>query len=96
MLWLILGLILGAGAMGLAWFARARQISIRWFEWVLAAAAVVLALLAIQNYLGSFGDMEPAAALVLLAMFGVPAIILAAVAVFLVWRRQHTPASAKA
>jgi hypothetical protein len=96
MLWLILGLIIGAGAVGLAWYARARQVKIRWYEWLLGVAAIMLALLAIQNYVGSLAELEPQAAPVLLAMFGVPAIILASIAVFLVWRRQRAAVPVKA
>jgi hypothetical protein len=96
MLWLILGLIIGAGAVGLTWYAQARQLQIRWYEWLLGAAGIILALLAIQNYLASFAELEPQAAPVLMAMFGVPAVILAGIAVFLVWRRQRAAVPAKA
>jgi hypothetical protein len=62
-------------------------LGVRWYEWLLAALAVALALLAIQNYTAFLSEMEPHAANVMLALLGIPALILAALAVFSVWWR---------
>ncbi len=87
MMWLILGLIIGAGGWWLVSWTRARKLGVRWYEWLLGALAVALALLAIQNYTAFLREMEPYAASVMLALLGVPGLILAALAVFLVWWR---------
>jgi hypothetical protein len=90
MLWLILGVVIGAGAFWLFSWTRARKINVTWYEWSLALLAVVFALLAIQNFEGSLAEFETRAAWILLAMFGVPALALAAISAYLV-RRRHQP-----
>ncbi len=93
MLWLIIGLIVGVGGYWLVTTLYARDIRVMWYEWLIALSAVVLALLAIQNFVGSLEELEPQAAWMTLVMFGVPALALAGIAAFLVWRR-HQPAKA--
>jgi len=98
MLWLIIGIILGVGGAWLVAWARKQNLRVTWYEWLLAVVAVLFALLAIQNFTASFAELEPQAAWILLALFGVPALIFAAIPTFLVWRRQkslQTPAPAK-
>jgi len=89
MLWLILGLIIGAGGFWLVSWVRAKGISVRWYEWLLAVLAVLLALLALQLFFASLAELEPRAAWLLLLFVGLPAIILGAIAWFLPWRRQR-------
>lgn len=99
MLWLILGLIIGVGGWWFVAWIKARQIRLTWYEWLLAALGVIFALLAIQNFTASFAELEPQAAWILLALFGVPAVIFGVAAWFLVWRRQkqvQAPAPVKA
>ncbi len=88
MWWLILGVIIGVGGMWLVSRTRKQNVRVTWYEWLLAVLAVLFALLAIQNFTASFTELEPQAAWILLAMFGVPAVIFAAIAWFLVWRRS--------
>jgi hypothetical protein len=90
MLWLILGLIIGAGGWWLVSWTRARRLQVTWLEWLLLIVAVVFALLAIQNFAASLSELEEQAPWVLLILFGAPAVILAALAWLLVWRRQRT------
>lgn len=89
MLWLIVGLIVGAGAAWLVSWARARKVGIVWYEWLIVALAVALLLLGIQNFEGSMAELEPRAAWVLLGGFGVAAAVLGAIA----WRliARHKP-----
>ena len=99
MWWLILGVLIGVGGWWLASWTRKKNLRVSWYEWVLAVLAVLFALLALQNYFASVAELEPQAGWILLALFGVPALIFAAIAAFLVWRRQKgakTPAQAKA
>ncbi|MEK7442539.1 MAG: dehalogenase [Chloroflexota bacterium] len=77
MLWLILGLVLGALFI---WMATRSNFKLTWYEWILVALATILALFAIQNYSASLTELEPRAANFLLMMFGLPAVVLAAIA----------------
>jgi hypothetical protein len=92
-LWLITGLVIGAGMFWLGAWTRAHKLSVAWYEWLITIVAIILALLAIQNFESSLAELEARAAWIMLAMFGVPAITLAAIAALLVWRRQR-PAKA--
>ncbi|MDE3088030.1 MAG: DUF1418 family protein, partial [Chloroflexota bacterium] len=87
MMWFVLGLVVGAGGWWLGSWTSARKLGVRWYEWLLAALAVAFALLAIQNYTAFLKEMEPNAANVMLVLLGIPALVLAALAVFSVWWR---------
>lgn len=89
-MWLILGLVIGVAGWWIFDWAKAHQIKVMWYEWLLEAIALLFALFAIQNFFASFEELEPNAAWVLLALFGVPALILAGVAGFLIWRRHKS------
>ncbi|MBI5051751.1 MAG: dehalogenase [Chloroflexi bacterium] len=84
MLWLILGLVLGALFF---WMATRSNLKLTWYEWILVALATILALFAIQNYTASVTELEPRAANFLLMMFGLPAVVLAAIAAGLAFFR---------
>ncbi len=86
MLWLILGILIGVG--GLYLFNR-KDIKLAWYDWVLLALAVVFLLLAVSNYTDSLAELEPRAAWFLLASFGLPGIILAAIVGVRVWRSKQ-------
>jgi hypothetical protein len=92
-----LGLLIGAGGWWFVSWTRSRNVRVTWYEWLLTAVAVAFALLAIQNFTASLAELEPQAAWILLALFGVPALILAGIPAYLIWRRQKgatTPAKA--
>lgn len=85
MLWLILGLIAGLVLAYVISGSRAGKIQVLWYQWVLAAAAVALMLLTIQNYLALLDELEPAAAALTWVVFGLPAVILAALIWVIPW-----------
>lgn len=89
--WIIAGFLLGAGAL---YLRNNPKIKLAWFDWVLLILAVVFFMLAIENYNGSMGELEPRAAGVLLAAFGVPGLILAAVVAIRAWRSTQKAAPA--
>ncbi len=95
MWWLILGVIIGVGGWWLVAWTGKKNLRVTWYEWLLAVIAVLFALLAIQNFTASFAELEPQAAWILLALFGVPAVILAALAAFLVWRQTKSVKAAE-
>ncbi len=86
MLWLILGLLLGAG---IYWLATQATFKLTWYEWVLAVLAVILILFTIQNYSASMTELEPRAAGTMLWLFGLPGVILGVIAGVLVWWRSR-------
>ena len=88
-MWLIIGLIAGAAVLGLVLWMRGRDISVKWYEWLIGAIGLLLLLFTIQNYAGSLAELESTAANMFLLVSGLPAIILLAVAWQLVARRQR-------
>jgi len=88
LLWLILGLVLGAG---LLWLATRASLRFTWYEWLLAALALVLLLFTVQNYFASLTELEPRAAGFMLLLFGLPGLILVVVDSVLVWLRLRKP-----
>lgn len=85
MMWLIVGLLIGAVAV---YLTQSRQVKLGPLEWVLLAVGVVFILLALANFTGSLEEREPLAATVLLASFGIPGLILLAVTGVRVWRKR--------
>ncbi len=90
MLWLILGLLLGAGFF---WLATSGKVKFRWYEWILVVLGVILILFAIQNYSASQFELEPRAAGIMLWLFGLPGLVLAALAGVLAWMRGRKQAA---
>ncbi len=92
MWWLILGLLIGVGGYWLVGWTRAKGVKIAWYEWLIAVIGLLFALAAIQNFFASNAELEPGAAWILLALFGIPALVLGAIDWFLVKRHQAKPA----
>ncbi|MBC8331324.1 MAG: dehalogenase [Anaerolineae bacterium] len=83
-MWLILGLVLGAGVY---WLVTTEKVKLTWYEWVLVVVGVILLLYGIENYSASQLELEPRAGGFLLLIFGLPGLILAAVAGVLAFLR---------
>ena len=92
-MWFIIGFILGAGLLALVLLLRARNIAVKWYEWLTGAIGLMLLLFTIQNFSGSFTEYEEFAAWTFLWLFGLPSLILIGVSLFLPWRR-HSKAGA--
>jgi hypothetical protein len=88
-MWLIIGLIAGAAALGLVLWMRGKDVAVKWYEWLIGALGLVLLLFTIQNFVGSIAEIESTAANMFLLVTGLPAIILMAVSWQLVARRQR-------
>ncbi len=95
MLYFIMGLIVGVVVLGSVWLSQTRGVRLTWYEWLIALAAIILAVLAVQNFDGSLQEFEPGAASLLLGLFGVPALVLALIDWFLVLRHKKDTAAAK-
>ncbi len=92
-LFLIAGLIIGAGLIGLELWTRNQNIVVTWYDRLIGAIGLLLILFTIQNYFGSLAELEPTAANLFLLISGLPGVILAAVAAALIWRRRGAAAS---
>ncbi|MCL2475284.1 MAG: dehalogenase [Chloroflexi bacterium] len=86
-MWLIIGLVLGSAFGALFWFLNKKNFSLKWYEWLIGIVGIVLLLLTIQNFIGSFAEWEPKAAWAFLLVVGLPALILIAVAGVLAFMR---------
>ncbi len=85
MWWLVLGIVIGALGFWLVSWAKAHKVAVQWYEWLLGVIAIGLGALALQNYYAFLREMEPQAAMVMLALLGIPALALAIIAVGLAW-----------
>lgn len=83
----IFGMVIGAALMWLVFWLMQKEISIRWYEWILGALGLMLAVWAIHDFFASMAEYNEAAGRTLLWILGVPALILLALAVFLPWWR---------
>ena len=87
-LFLLTGLIVGAGLLWLVPWLRNRDIAVKWYEWLIGAVGLALLLFAIQNFFTSLAEAESTSASMYLLVMGLPALILLAVIWVLVTRRQ--------
>ena len=87
-MWFIIGIVLGAILLGLLIWLRSKDIKVTWYEWLIGIVGLLLLLFTIQNFFGSFAELEPTAAWMFWLVTGLPAIILLGVAWQLAWRRN--------
>ena len=83
----IFGMVVGAALMGLVFWLDLKEISVRWYEWLLGALGFMMAVWAIHDFFASRAEHNEAAGTTLLWILGVPALILLALGVFLPWWR---------
>jgi hypothetical protein len=88
MLRFILEILLGAGILALVLWIRARRLKVAWYEWLMGSFALLLILLIIQNFIGSWAESEVTAAWMGLLFLGIPAVILGVLAIRLPWQRH--------
>jgi len=87
-MWLIIGLVAGAAILGLVQWMRSKNVSLTWYEWLIGIVGLALLLFTIQNFFGSFAELEPTAAWMFLLVTGLPSLIFLAVSWQLIARRQ--------
>jgi len=92
-MWFLIGLVIGAGLLALALWLRSRSIAVKWYEWLIGVISLGLLLFTIHDFFASFAEHEEYAAWTFLWVFGVPAVILLAVACLLPWRRHRKVSS---
>lgn len=89
MLWLILGLLVGAAVVLAVRAAQRSHVQVRWYEWLLGALGVVGLLLTIEASVGSFAENEARAGWMAVATLGIPSVVLLAIGLALPWRRTR-------
>jgi hypothetical protein len=87
--WIIFVFALGAATVGLVLWARNREMTVKWFEWLIGTLGVVLILASIQHLFASFREDYSTAGFLGLLAFALPGLILLAVAWQLIARRQR-------
>ena len=75
-MWLVIGLIVGAGLLWLVSWMKSKNMAFKWYEWLLGVIGLALLLFTIQNFFGSQAELEPKAASMFLLVTGLPAVIL--------------------
>ncbi len=88
-MWVIVGLIVGAGLLWLVLRVRNQGTEIKWYDWLIGIIGLLLLLFTIQNFAGSMAEVESTAANMFLLVTGLPALILLAVVWQLIARRQR-------
>jgi uncharacterized membrane protein YdcZ (DUF606 family) len=80
MLWLIVGIVVGAGVLWAIRYSRRPDVDVPWYQWVLGVLAALFVLMAIEVFSGSLVESEARAAWLGLLAFAVPGVILGALA----------------
>ncbi len=91
-MWFIAALVIGAAIATLVFWLRSQDIKVAWYEWLIGAIGLLILLFAIQNFIGAGLEAESDAAGKYLGIVGVPALVLLALAVSMVWRRKSASA----
>jgi hypothetical protein len=83
-----IGLVLGGALMALVYWLRDKNVTVRWYEWLLGFVAVLAGAMAVQHYTASSAN-ESTSALLGGLLFGGLALVLALIVYLLIWRRQR-------
>ena len=86
-MWIVAGLSMGLVFVTLAFWFRSRKAELTWYEWLLGLLGVALFFFTMQNFFASIAELEPTAPGMFLVIFGIPALVLLAVALLLPWWR---------
>jgi hypothetical protein len=96
-MWFFAGMLLAVDLILMVLWLRNHKIAVSWYEWLLAALGFALLLIALPNYFAASVGYEPTAPGMFLLVFGLPGILLFAIAAVLVsWRqvRKSNPKDA--
>jgi len=83
MWWFLYGLIVGAGGMRLILWVQNENMRVGWYVWIMGAIAILLSAVTAQHFFASYKELEPRAAWRGALFMGVPALLLAGVAAWL-------------
>lgn len=88
--WLILTFILGAAITWFVLWSRNNNVSLKWYDWLVGALGILLVIAATQHFFGSLREDYFQPGMLGALSFGIPGLILLAVAWQLIARRQRT------
>jgi hypothetical protein len=80
--YVLVGFIMGGGAVYLGVILKEKVIKLKWYEWILVVLGFVLFLFAAQTFIASLGEGAAQAAWLGLLFFGLPIVLI----VVGVWR----------
>ncbi|ACZ62425.1 reductive dehalogenase anchoring protein [Dehalococcoides mccartyi VS] len=86
-MWTILFLCLAIIFLGVIWVLNRKDVKLTWYEWLIGSLGILILGFAVQNFFGSFSEAEPKAAWTFAWVFGIPALVLIALAWQLAARR---------
>ncbi|AGG08561.1 dehalogenase [Dehalococcoides mccartyi] len=86
-MWFFIGIIIGALVLSFIWWLRRKNLNLTWYEWVLGILGLLLLVFTLQNFMGSFEEIESKAAYMFLLITGLPSLILLALTWQLAARR---------
>ena len=84
-----IGLVVGGALIALVYWLKSKDITLRWYEWLLGVLVIVLGAIAGQHYIASNAGSEGTSALLGGLLFIGLAIIFALIVSLSVWRRQR-------
>ncbi|WP_322354259.1 dehalogenase [Dehalococcoides sp.] len=84
---MLIGIVVATGLFGVVSWLRKNNVKVNWYEWLISGVGFALLLLAIQHFFGAISELFFFAAWMGLAIVGIPALILLAIAWQLVIRR---------
>ncbi len=88
-MWLVIGLVLGTGlVLSLMWL-RSHGVKTAWYQWLIAAAGLLLIAFSIENARTSLAEFERVAAQRSILIFGLPGLVLVILAGLLIWLRAR-------
>ena len=88
MLWTLFTIILVAALVLLVVYVFNKQITVKWWEWVLFAIGIILLVFALQNFFGALAEGESKPAMMFAWTLGIPALIFLIVPCVLVQTRR--------
>jgi len=89
-MWMFITFLIGVGVTTLWFWARKRNIVVKWWDWLIGAIGLLLLMLAIQNITAASYEEVMSSVPWFLLVFGLPGLILLAVSGQLVWRRHRS------
>lgn len=87
--YVLVGFIMGGGAVIIRNLLRSAQLKLVWYEWILMIISYALFLFMAQTFIASFQEFEPKAAWFSVIFIGIP-ILLIAVVLFRSLKKRYT------
>jgi hypothetical protein len=95
-MWFLAGILFSGIITVLYLWLRGSHVVVKWYEWLIVAVGMALLIFGLQNYRATLAEhWSIGTPFTFLLVFVVPALILLAIAAFLLWWRQYRHRSAK-